>query len=51
MAPIGWVMAGIVWGYAFLSFAITDLLKTHFFSYARRHYAKRPPPITANTTV
>ena len=50
MASIGWTLAGVVWGYAFLSFALTDLLKTHFFSYARRHYAKRPPPITANST-
>ena len=51
MAPIGWTLAGVVWGYAFLSFALTDLLKTHFFSYARRHYAKRPPPITTNASV
>jgi H+-transporting ATPase len=40
MAPLGWVLAGLVWGYALLSFTITDLFKTHFFSFARRHYAQ-----------
>jgi H+-transporting ATPase len=40
MAPLGWGLAGLVWGYALLSFTITDLLKTHFFSFARRHYTR-----------
>jgi len=40
MAPIGWGLAAFVWGYALLSFTITDLLKTHFFSFAKHHYAK-----------
>jgi H+-transporting ATPase len=40
MAPIGWGLAAFVWGYALLSFMITDLLKTHFFRFARRHYAQ-----------
>jgi H+-transporting ATPase len=40
MAPIGWGLAAFVWGYALLSFVITDLLKTHFFSFAKHHYAQ-----------
>jgi H+-transporting ATPase len=44
MAPIGWGLAAFVWGYALLSFTITDLLKTHFFRFAKRHYAQ--PTIT-----
>jgi H+-transporting ATPase len=39
MTPIGWSLAGFVWGYALLSFSITDVLKTHFFRFARRRYA------------
>lgn len=31
MAPIGWSLAAFVWGYALLSFLITDQLKIHFF--------------------
>jgi H+-transporting ATPase len=31
MAPIGWGYAGFIWGYALLSFLITDQLKIHFF--------------------
>jgi H+-transporting ATPase len=31
MAPIGWAFAGFVWGYALLSFLITDQLKIYFF--------------------
>ena len=42
MAPLGWGLAAFVWGYALLSFSITDLLKTHFFDFARHHYAKAP---------
>jgi H+-transporting ATPase len=44
MAPIGWGLAAFVWGYALLSFTITDLLKTHFFSFAKHHYAKSTTP-------
>ena len=31
MTPIGWALAGLVWGYALLAFMITDVLKIHFF--------------------
>ena len=31
MAPIGWEFAAIVWGYALLSFLITDQIKIYFF--------------------
>ena len=31
MSPIGWGFAAFVWGYALLSFLITDQLKIHFF--------------------
>ena len=31
MEPIGWALAGLVWGYALLAFLITDFLKIHFF--------------------
>ncbi|MCW4009076.1 MAG: plasma-membrane proton-efflux P-type ATPase [Candidatus Bathyarchaeota archaeon] len=31
MEPIGWGLAGFVWGYALLSFLVTDQLKIHFF--------------------
>ena len=31
MTPIGWELAAFVWGYALLSFLITDVLKTHYF--------------------
>ncbi|MCW4005783.1 MAG: plasma-membrane proton-efflux P-type ATPase [Candidatus Bathyarchaeota archaeon] len=31
MAPIGWELAGFVWGYALLAFLITDTLKIHYF--------------------
>jgi H+-transporting ATPase len=33
MAPIGWTLAGFIWGYALLAFLITDQLKIHFFKY------------------
>jgi H+-transporting ATPase len=35
MDPIGWVLAGFVWGYALLSFLITDQLKIHYFRLMR----------------
>lgn len=31
MAPLGWELAAFVWGYALLSFLITDTLKIHLF--------------------
>jgi H+-transporting ATPase len=31
MNPIGWGLAALVWGYALLSFLITDVLKIHYF--------------------
>jgi H+-transporting ATPase len=31
MNPIGWGLAAFVWGYALLSFVITDALKIHYF--------------------
>ncbi len=31
MNPIGWELAAFVWGYALLSFVITDTLKIHYF--------------------
>jgi H+-transporting ATPase len=37
MAPIGWGLAGFVWGYALLSFAITDLLKIRYFKFGKHH--------------
>jgi H+-transporting ATPase len=39
MNPIGWGLAGFVWGYAFLSFLITDQLKIHFFRLMRHEEA------------
>jgi hypothetical protein len=35
MTPIGWGLAGLVWGYALLAFMITDVLKIHFFRLAK----------------
>jgi H+-transporting ATPase len=31
ISPIGWGLAGLVWGYAFLAFVITDFLKIQFY--------------------
>jgi H+-transporting ATPase len=31
MTPIGWGLAAFVWGYALLSFTVTDSLKIHYF--------------------
>jgi H+-transporting ATPase len=39
MSPIGWGFAGLVWGYALLSFLITDQLKIHFFRLMRHEEA------------
>jgi len=36
MAPLGWGLAGFVWGYALLSFMVTDVLKIRFFR-LRKH--------------
>jgi H+-transporting ATPase len=40
MAPIGWGLAGFVWGYALLSFVITDVLKIRFFRLMRHNDVK-----------
>jgi H+-transporting ATPase len=31
VSPIGWELAGLVWGYALLAFVITDYLKVRFY--------------------
>lgn len=31
MSPIGWGLAGLVWGYALLEFVLTDFLKIRYF--------------------
>jgi len=31
MTPIGWTLAGLVWGYALVTFLITDWLKVRFY--------------------
>ncbi len=35
MNPLGWALAGFVWGYALLAFLITDFLKIHYFRLMR----------------
>ena len=40
MPPIGWGLAGLVWGYALLSFVITDVLKIQFFKFGRHTHTK-----------
>ena len=40
MTPIGWGLAGFVWGYALLSFMITDVLKIRFFRLMRHNDVK-----------
>ncbi|MFB3889379.1 MAG: HAD-IC family P-type ATPase [Candidatus Bathyarchaeia archaeon] len=39
MSPIGWGFAAFVWGYALLSFLVTDQLKIHFFRLMRHEEA------------
>jgi H+-transporting ATPase len=39
MNPIGWGLAAFIWGYALLSFLITDQLKIHFFRLMRHEEA------------
>jgi hypothetical protein len=39
MSPIGWGLAAFVWGYALLSFLITDQLKIYFFRLMRHEEA------------
>jgi H+-transporting ATPase len=34
MGPIGWVLAGLVWGYALLFFVVNDFVKVHFYKVA-----------------
>jgi H+-transporting ATPase len=50
MSPLGWALAGLVWGYALLAFVITDLLKIHFFRWMRHgeihHDEMQHTPIT-----
>ena len=31
MSPLGWGLAGLVWGYALLEFVVTDFLKVRYF--------------------
>ena len=31
MTPIGWTLAGLIWGYALLMFVVTDFLKIRYF--------------------
>jgi len=40
MAPIGWGLAGLVWGYALLSFMVTDVLKIRFFRLSKHNDVK-----------
>jgi H+-transporting ATPase len=40
MNPLGWVLAGFVWGYALLAFLITDVLKIHYFRLMRHGEVK-----------
>lgn len=40
MAPIGWELAAFVWGYALLSFLVTDTLKIRFFKLVKHGEVK-----------
>jgi H+-transporting ATPase len=40
MNPIGWGLAAFVWGYALLSFVITDVLKIHYFKLMKHEEVK-----------
>jgi H+-transporting ATPase len=31
MSPIGWALAGLIWGYALLEFVVTDFIKIYIF--------------------
>ena len=31
MAPIGWALAGLIWGYALIEFVVTDFIKIYIF--------------------
>ena len=31
MAPIGWTLAGLIWGYALIEFVVTDFIKIYIF--------------------
>jgi H+-transporting ATPase len=42
MNPLGWALAGFVWGYALLSFTITDFIKIHFFKMMNHEDTKLP---------
>jgi H+-transporting ATPase len=40
MDPIGWGLAAFVWGYALLSFVITDFLKIYYFRLMKHNGVK-----------
>jgi H+-transporting ATPase len=40
MTPIGWGLAGLVWGYALLEFVLTDFVKIRYFRIAEREELK-----------
>jgi H+-transporting ATPase len=40
MNPLGWALAAFVWGYALLSFFITDILKIRYFKLMRHEDVK-----------
>ena len=52
MHPLGWGLAAFVWGYALLSFLITDQLKIHFFRFMEPEEAlsNEQKPYVASST-
>jgi H+-transporting ATPase len=52
MPPLGWGLAAFVWGYALLSFLITDQLKIHFFRFMEPEEAlsNEQKPYVASST-
>jgi H+-transporting ATPase len=40
MSPIGWGLAGLVWGYALLEFVLTDFVKIRYFRIAEKEELK-----------
>jgi H+-transporting ATPase len=51
MTPIGWGFAGFVWGYAALSFLITDQLKIRFFRLMGHEEAVSTVRTSVSTTI
>ena len=52
MHPLGWGLAAFVWGYALLSFLITDQLKIHYFRFMGPEEALpngRQPDVASST--